>query len=86
MDRYGQGSGPRHDTGTFYARQWVGDGQGPIGQPSAGEEPWTSGMWVGEGQGSGPRHDTGTFHTRQWVGEGQSSDEPPTSRTRSATR
>jgi len=70
----GQGAGPGKDTGTYDARQWVGEGQGESGKPTAAGQPWTSGEVVGEGQGAGPRKDTGTHDTRQWVGEGQGAD------------
>jgi len=72
----GQGAGPRSDTGTFDARQWVGEGQGPGEHPEGAARAWTSGEWVGQGQGTGPRVDTGSYDAQQWVGEGQDDDEP----------
>ena len=73
----GQGSGPRKDTGTYDAHQWVGEGQGPSGHTEDDAQRWTGGEVVGEGQGSGPRKDTGTYDARQWVGEGQDEDDTP---------
>jgi len=64
----GQGAGPRHDTGHFHTRQWIGTRQGMNSRSIDDNDQWTSGEWIGEGQGAGPCHDTGHFHARQWVG------------------
>jgi hypothetical protein len=64
----GQGAGPRHDTGRFHTRQWIGTRQGMNSRSANGNDRWTSGEWIGEGQGAGPRHDTGRFQARQWIG------------------
>jgi uncharacterized membrane protein len=70
----GQGAGPRKDTGTYDAHQWVGEGQGPSGHHEGEPQTWTAGEWVGEGQGEGAHKDTGTYDAEQWVGEGQGDD------------